>query len=232
MFCKFSKTKYTKAADVIFHVGCNPPPKLESSYVRCICIGDTLGDEIKVPAGDILIHTGNFTECGDMYDAYDFNKYLNTQPHKYKVVLAGENEGQTIKELMRAIMRPTSMFLNGESTILFGVKIICASYIDEDSVLDYNTFDTYADIVVSHVPPYNILDSDESDDRYGSKGLAENLNAYPPKVCLYSNPAASHGARYKNGTLYINCGIYGTIDGEKIKYGVPLTVDIKPTKLH
>ncbi|SIP85836.1 Metallophosphoesterase [Pacmanvirus A23] len=247
MFCDFRR-KYTKIKpeqpEVIFHVGSNPPPKLDPSHVRCVCIGDTLGvnlSEIKVPSGDILIITGNFTESGDMYDAYEFNKQLAIQPHKYKVVISGENEGQTIKELMRVIMPPNSMFLNGETTILFGVKIICASYIDIDSELNCLDFDKAVDIVISHIPPHDILDSDELGIHRGWKELSHNLKHSPPKVCIFSGCAAGHGARYKNGTLYINCGIYGRESNEyiententeyieyneKIKYGVPLTVDI------
>ncbi|QYB17477.1 hypothetical protein PV-S19_0113 [Pacmanvirus S19] len=230
MFCQ-RKSKYTRIKpepEVIFHVGSNPPPKLNPAHVRCVCIGDTLGinlSDIQVPSGDILIIAGNFT-TGDMYNAYEFNKLLDKQPHKYKVMISGENEGQTIKELMRAVMPPNSMFLNGETTILFGVKIICASYIDIDSELNCMDFDRSVDIIISHKPPYDILDADESGIHRGWKELSHNLKHSPPKVCLFSGNAAGHGARYKNGTLYVNCGIYGYEKNEKIKYGVPLTVDI------
>ena len=46
----------------------------------------------KIPAGDILIHAGDFTRCGNLKEVREFNTWIGTLPHKYKVVIAGNHE--------------------------------------------------------------------------------------------------------------------------------------------
>ena len=230
MWCDWynKKAQYDAQPEVIFYG--SKPTKKPAGYVRVVCLGETYGDYTKLPIGDILIHTGNFTESNDMYDVYEFSKYLCNAPSKYKVIIPGECENHTTKQLLRAISPPTNIFLDGESSQILNIKIGTAGKMDPDSIIEHNPFTTVSDIIISHIPPFNILDRDEIGFSYGSKLLADNLAEYPPRVCIFAGVAAGHGARYKHGTLFINCGIYGYLNDEKIKYGVPLVFDISVGK--
>ena len=69
-----------------------PTPK---GHLRFVCLSDThsLHDEISViPHGDVLIHAGDFTDTGDRKEVLAFDNFLSNQPHKYKVVIAGNHE--------------------------------------------------------------------------------------------------------------------------------------------
>ena len=46
----------------------------------------------KLPDGDILIHAGDFTRCGHLSEVREFNAWLKSQPHKHKIVIAGNHE--------------------------------------------------------------------------------------------------------------------------------------------
>ena len=46
----------------------------------------------KIPEGDVLIHAGDFTRCGNLQEVREFNKWLETLPHKHKLVIAGNHE--------------------------------------------------------------------------------------------------------------------------------------------
>jgi 3',5'-cyclic AMP phosphodiesterase CpdA len=63
---------------------------------RIVCISDThaMTSHIrkKLPDGDILIHAGDFTRCGHLAEVREFNEWLNSQPHKHKIVIAGNHE--------------------------------------------------------------------------------------------------------------------------------------------
>jgi predicted phosphodiesterase len=64
--------------------------------VRIVCISDTHGQHAKlsVPAGDVLIHAGDFMAFGDTpKEIVDFNHWLGKQPHRFKVVIAGNLGG-------------------------------------------------------------------------------------------------------------------------------------------
>ena len=60
-----------------------------------MCISDTheLHRELRVPAGDLLIHAGDFTFFGKSTRAIrDFNDWLGELPHAQKVVIPGNHE--------------------------------------------------------------------------------------------------------------------------------------------
>lgn len=48
----------------------------------------------QIPAGDVLIHAGDFTNVGSETDVTNFSNYLKTmdEKFKYKVVIAGNHE--------------------------------------------------------------------------------------------------------------------------------------------
>lgn len=46
----------------------------------------------EIPSGDIFIHAGDFTSCGEMEEVKKFNEWLGRLPHAYKIVIAGNHE--------------------------------------------------------------------------------------------------------------------------------------------
>lgn len=74
------------------------PPKNEipEDKVRVICMSDTHslqnGMKHDIPDGDIFIHAGDFTRCGGKDEIIEFNQFLETLPHKHKLVIAGNHE--------------------------------------------------------------------------------------------------------------------------------------------
>ena len=64
--------------------------------VTIVCMSDTHStlNEIEhdIPGGDIFIHAGDFTRYGLQSEVEEFNKWLGTLPHQYKVVVAGNHE--------------------------------------------------------------------------------------------------------------------------------------------
>jgi Icc-related predicted phosphoesterase len=71
----------------------NPNPK-NDNYIRFVCISDThtSADEIKIPEGDVLIFSGDFTYSGKLSEVEKFKSFLSSIPHKYKVMIAGNHD--------------------------------------------------------------------------------------------------------------------------------------------
>lgn len=69
---------------------------LADNKVRIVCMSDTHArtDRIQfdIPAGDIFIHAGDFTNWGGKDDVKQFNSWLESLPHKHKIVIAGNHE--------------------------------------------------------------------------------------------------------------------------------------------
>ena len=57
-----------------------------------VCISDTHSSQPEVPKGDLLLHAGDLTQAGSFKELQDQLDWLNTQSHKYKVVIGGNHD--------------------------------------------------------------------------------------------------------------------------------------------
>merc|ERR1719312_663751 len=71
-------------------VGDHPVP----NTVRLVCISDTHGKhwDLQIPTGDILIHSGDFTNTGTYQEVEDFDLWLESLAHPYKLVVPGNHD--------------------------------------------------------------------------------------------------------------------------------------------
>lgn len=65
--------------------------------LRFVCISDTHNttDSLppqSIPDGDVLLHAGDFTRVGKPEEVNHFCKFLQSLPHKHKVVIAGNHD--------------------------------------------------------------------------------------------------------------------------------------------
>ena len=61
---------------------------------RIVCISDThnFHHDVDVPDGDILIHAGDFTLSVSLGEVVEFNEWLGTLDHPYKIIIAGNHD--------------------------------------------------------------------------------------------------------------------------------------------
>jgi predicted phosphodiesterase len=65
--------------------------------MRIVCLSDTHGKsdkmEHEIPAGDVLIHAGDFTMHGGLSEVEEFCRFLSCLTHiKHKIIIAGNHE--------------------------------------------------------------------------------------------------------------------------------------------
>lgn len=62
--------------------------------MRAIFISDTHGrhEQLRLPAGDLLVHAGDFTSHSTERDVRDFLCWFERQPHTYHVFICGNHE--------------------------------------------------------------------------------------------------------------------------------------------
>ena len=68
------------------------PPLAHVSPLRIICISDTHNAQPSLPPGDVLIHAGDLSDSGTFDEIQAQLDWLNEQPHRYKVVVAGNHD--------------------------------------------------------------------------------------------------------------------------------------------
>lgn len=68
------------------------PPPLPTHLLTVVCISDTHCTHPPIPPGDLLLHAGDLSKWGTFSEIQAQLTWLSEQPHKYKVVIAGNHD--------------------------------------------------------------------------------------------------------------------------------------------
>ena len=66
--------------------------KESSNSITIVCISDTHTTRPELPPGDLLLHGGDLSENGSFTEIQTQLKWLSSQPHRHKVVIAGNHD--------------------------------------------------------------------------------------------------------------------------------------------
>lgn len=151
--------------------------------------------KITIPAGDVLIHCGDFSH--NQESMIDFLIWFKNQPHKYKILIAGNND-KTVEiegyEHFYALCKELNIiYLQDTSVTIEGVKFHGTpwspifenySFMKEDSDLSekWNLIPEDTQVLITHTPEYGVLDKVEYADisyNAGSKTLGIKLKKLP-----------------------------------------------------
>lgn len=178
---------------------------------RIVHISDTHGLYHKdLPMGDVLVHTGDFTNNGTPEEYNQFNEWIGYQPYVKKIVIPGEcdlkyflknrnsNSFDPIEECSRLLTNAT--VLNLQSAYVNGIKFYGIpwywyhdkdlNYIDmsmkgkEDYHIPLDT-----DILITHSAPYGVLDNFN-----GSSNLYKEILITKPKYHLFGHIHDCYGS--------------------------------------
>ena len=68
------------------------PAQPLSDAVSVVCVSDTHNNQPALPDGDILIHAGDLTQSGTFEETQAALDWLKSQPHRHKIVIAGNHD--------------------------------------------------------------------------------------------------------------------------------------------
>jgi len=210
--------------------------------MKLICIADTHCNykNLEVPEGDILIHAGDIDAYQYSSELKDFNKWLGKLPHKYKIVIGGnhdkylfETDTNKIRSyLTNAIYLENSgceiekiKFWGSPVTPRFGRWFFMA-----ERGADINEYwkmipkDT--DILITHGPPYNILDAvafSYGNHHVGCSELLNIIKKIKPKFHIFGHIHSSSGIYKEDNTTFVNASILD--EDYQVAYE-PITIEI------
>jgi Icc-related predicted phosphoesterase len=216
--------------------------------VRVVCLSDThnkhrnLEKKIGIPNGDILVHTGDHSNLGSFDECKAFLDWFANQPHKHKVFIAGNHDliFETNPELMLSVIPSNIKYLEDSMVIVEGLKIWGSPVSPKFGTWGFNKkrgseimthwakIPKDVDILLTHTPPFGILDATFSGHRVGCEDLAEVLETIRPKLCVYGHIHKSRGVaeRYVESatpSIFVNACCLN--DGHGIA-GEPYVIDL------
>lgn len=94
--CTFSQRLILRLAAAIYAcrtTASTPSPASPAEQqIHVVCIADTHNHQPALSDGDLLLHAGDLSELGSFEELQAQLDWLNTQPHRHKVVVAGNHD--------------------------------------------------------------------------------------------------------------------------------------------
>ncbi|KAK6345608.1 hypothetical protein TWF718_007518 [Orbilia javanica] len=180
-----------------------------SKKVKVVCISDTHNNQFQdLPDGDILVHAGDLTEKGTIDELQTAIDWLDTLPHKYKVIIAGNHDrcldtseasssNNSVDWKSLLYLQDSSIVLNipGKSR---GIKIYGnpSSPKHGTSTFQYPRSEDFwkhkvpedVDILITHAPPRYHLDNNA-----GCASLIQEIWRVRPKLHVFGHIHSGRG---------------------------------------
>ena len=187
--------------------------------MRIVCVSDTHSwhDRTEVPDGDLLVHAGDITRHGDLADVEDFDRWLGTLPHRYKVVICGNHDfcfEQTPEQARRRITNAT--YLEDEACVVEGITIYGSPWQPWYGGWAFNLergrplaekwalIPDGTQLLITHGPPEGVLDLTFRGERAGCRDLLERVKAVRPRLHVFGHIHEAAGVVELDGTTFVN----------------------------
>lgn len=171
----------------------------------------------EIPYGDVLLHAGDCTKHGTFEELTDFNLFLSSLPHPTKIVVAGNHDFcfQEAREESERILS-SAIYLEDSAITIDGVTFYGSPWQPwfhdwafnlqrgEELREKWNLIPPSCDVLITHTPPYGILDGTHHGLLVGCEELATRVEELKPKLHLFGHIHEAYGVVKGEGTVYAN----------------------------
>lgn len=192
--------------------------------MKIVCLSDThnCNEEITVPDGDILIHSGDATIRGTEYEVEEFLQWYSSLSHKHKIFVAGNHDWlyETDNRFARLLTANFDIkYLQDSFIEIEGLKIYGSPWQPRfyDWAFNLNRGDELAekwklipddtDILITHGPPNGILDEVPrfyGMEKTGCEELIKKIKEIRPKLHIFGHIHSGYGQTEKFGVKFVN----------------------------
>jgi len=174
-------------------------------------ISDTHGKHrlIKeLPKADMIVHTGDMTEDGKVSEMMDFLEWFCDLDYRHKIFVGGNHDlcldGGQIDGLL-----DNCHYLNQSGVEIEGLKIWGVPYFLSKELTtgqSWAKIPDNTDILVSHRPPYGILDFDRN-EHFGCLEILQSVQRIRPRYHLFGHVHAGYGIEKSQYTTFVNASL-------------------------
>ncbi len=210
--------------------------------MKIVFISDThqKHEDIPMPIGDCLVHCGDFTNKGGLNEVIHFTSWLKKQDYAHKIIIAGNHdlsfENRKKKEQAEGLIQEAGAFyLNDSGIELEGLKFwgspIQPSFNNwafnrargQTIKKHWDLIPDNTDILITHGPPFNILDLLYFGENFGCQDLLNKIKSIRPRIHAFGHIHEAYGIEEKDGTLFINAS---NLNRQYVYANPPITIDI------
>ena len=190
--------------------------------MKLTIISDThnIHNQLQLDSGDVLIHCGDFTRKGELNDVRSFASFIEQQNFSHKIIIAGNHDfcfDDERKKEAELILRSCGInYLNDSSIIIDGIKFwgspIQPWFHDwafnrkrgDEIRKHWELIPNNTDVLLTHGPPFGILDLCVHGERVGCKDLLEVIKDIRPKIHAFGHIHEGYGVTEIDGTKFVN----------------------------
>lgn len=204
------------------------------SKLKICAISDTHNrhHDLIIPECDVLIHCGDYSGHGLRGEVEAFCTWFNAQPGKNKILVQGNHElgVENNKEAFTLMeeLCPGIILLHDSEVIIEGIKfygspwtpyfydwaynagrtIVEAAHYQKPFIGDFwNKISDDTDVLITHGPPYEILDGTNDGRNVGCVGLKRRVGVVRPDLHFFGHIHHSYGEKHIDGTSFYNTAI-------------------------
>lgn len=206
--------------------------------MKLVAISDTHGKHIqlpKLPDGDILIHSGDCTRNAGQADLRAFLEWFESQPHKVKILIAGNHDWafeKYEKDARQMVKRvaPSCIYLQDSGVTIEGIKFygspVSPRFFDWAFNRDrgaaiqkhWDLIPDDVDVLITHGPAYQTIDKIDLRNPYnvnrdphaGCENLKETIEKRLKKlkIHIFGHLHYQGGQQlHKDGVRYYNAAV-------------------------
>jgi len=173
---------------------------------------------------DMIIHSGDVSMRGTEHEVEKFLDWYSKLPYKYKILISGnhdflfENQRTIAQELLAKY--PDIIYLESSEVIIEGIKIYGEPrqpwfhswafnvYRGEAIKKYWDAIPDDVDILVTHGPPFGILDMCMNGDVVGCEDLLNRIKELKNlKLCQFGHIHEDYGYVFKDGVHFVNASV-------------------------
>jgi Icc-related predicted phosphoesterase len=193
--------------------------------MRLTLMSDTHGlhRQVPIPDGDVFIHAGDFS-CRRFYETdemEDFDTFLRELPHKHKIIVAGNHDWAFYESNTPESILHHAHYLQDKALIIDGIKFYGSPWqprffdwafnLDRGKALQeiWSKIPTDTDVLITHSPPFGILDNPKNNEHVGCADLLEKVQRINPKLHVFGHIHESYGKVTIDETTFVNASTCG-----------------------
>ncbi len=192
--------------------------------MKFVAISDThcRHHHLQLPKGDVLLHAGDVTLRGLRSELLDFLLWFGHQPHRYKIFIGGNHDfclEKMAPDVLQGLLPPGVVYLNDSRATIEGIHIWGSPVTPFHHNWAFNRhrgahirrhwqrIAAGTDVLLTHTPPFGILDQLVSEKSNGDKDLLETVRNLRPSIHVFGHIHEAYGSMVKSPTRFYNCSL-------------------------
>ena len=157
---------------------------------------------VNLPEADVIVHCGDFTDNGTEKEVLDFLNWFIMLPYKHKIFVTGNHDtclwnAEAIEDLPKNVH-----FLQDSECKIEGISFFGLAYNHSEQVIPPD-----ADVLVSHEPPFMILDKDNN-IHWGNADLKKKIWEGKPRYHFFGHIHGAYGTEKHHGIVFSNAALF------------------------